>query len=401
MSITDHWNVKWTNDHDFTSPPNDALITAHANIQYVTHHGDQMPYNVQLACPPWTLSSNHAANVRTDRAIATQYVPDVGFFIPVDADVKVTHNGTQYSATVMFWLLMTPDGNMSGFYVTDDVYSAAPATSKLTAHTHDLFLSQDVLRPFTPPNNTENPLVGKTTSWYSWNYNQYHKVMVKLHDTMQSNCIINNGTLSYVSSNWVKTSYEKGLPDATTVGTDAPRSVVYTPSASAVTPRATPRAMPTKVTKATPTPKVAPSSIFTGSLLYQKLLRENEKINKYIDLLKTQQNTDMQRILYNDPKLQRYTRTYNVLFFLYFMVLLFMAYILFMIDQRSSTWYKVLLVLLFLAFPFVIRYVETALWNWGMFMYRWWFSAPIGSDPIQQAMRNQPLMDSPAHREEL
>jgi|UniRef100_A0A6C0IBU9 hypothetical protein len=120
----------------------------------------------------------------------------------------------------------------------------------------------------------------------------------------------------------------------------------------------------------------------TNEILYNQLISENARIMQYIQLLKSQKTTDTQRFQYQSSTSDTLSMVYNGLFMVYFIVLLILCYMLFIKNQVYSRGFKIGIILLFLAYPFVIYPLETWIYIGGNYIYTMLIQAPYGENPI-------------------
>ena len=120
----------------------------------------------------------------------------------------------------------------------------------------------------------------------------------------------------------------------------------------------------------------------TNEILYNQLISENARIMQYIQLLKSQKTTDTQRFQYQSSTSDTLSMVYNGLFMVYFIVLLILCYMLFIKNQVYSRGFKIGIILLFLAYPFVIYLLETWIYIGGNYIYTMLIQAPYGENPI-------------------
>lgn len=120
----------------------------------------------------------------------------------------------------------------------------------------------------------------------------------------------------------------------------------------------------------------------TNEILYNQLISENARIMQYIQLLKSQKTTDTQRFQYQSSTSDTLSMVYNGLFMVYFIVLLILCYMLFIKNQVYSRGFKISIILLFLAYPFVIYPLETWIYIGGNYIYTMLIQAPYGENPI-------------------
>jgi len=117
-------------------------------------------------------------------------------------------------------------------------------------------------------------------------------------------------------------------------------------------------------------------------ILYNQLISENARIMQYIQLLKSQKTTDTQRFQYQSSTSDTLSMVYNGLFIVYFIVLFILCYMLFIKNQVYSRGVKIGIILLFIAFPFVIYPLETWIYIGGNYIYTMLIQAPYGENPI-------------------
>jgi hypothetical protein len=120
----------------------------------------------------------------------------------------------------------------------------------------------------------------------------------------------------------------------------------------------------------------------TNEILYSQLISENARIMQYIQLLKSQKTTDTQRVQYQSSTSDTLSMVYNGLFMVYFIVLLILCYMLFIKNQVYSRGFKIGIILLFLAYPFVIYPLEMWIYIGGNYIYTMLIQAPYGENPI-------------------
>lgn len=113
---------------------------------------------------------------------------------------------------------------------------------------------------------------------------------------------------------------------------------------------------------------------FFGQILFQ----ETDDNNKYIQLIEQQNellqsnieekrqtfSTDNQRYNYKETHLKSLTNTNSLLNILYFVLFVGMSILLFVSSKISLGFYsKIVLILVFAIFPFVIGWVELKIWS--------------------------------------
>jgi len=116
--------------------------------------------------------------------------------------------------------------------------------------------------------------------------------------------------------------------------------------------------------------------------LYGQLIAENQRIEEYIRLLTSQTTTDTQRYQYQSSSTDTLTIVYNVLFVVYFIMVLVLCYILFIKNKVYSRTVKIGIVLFTLAFPFVIYPLESFVWLIGHYLYTLIVQTPYGTNPV-------------------
>jgi regulator of replication initiation timing len=110
---------------------------------------------------------------------------------------------------------------------------------------------------------------------------------------------------------------------------------------------------------------------------YNMLLTQNKTIKKEYDNLKTMFDTGNQKTGYMTPYVEKFQKIKNVLFIVYFLVVIIYAYFIYFPWSWDKLTTKTLYMLLFVAFPYIISFVELHLINMFRFLYSFIFDIPF------------------------
>jgi len=110
---------------------------------------------------------------------------------------------------------------------------------------------------------------------------------------------------------------------------------------------------------------------------YNMLLTQNKTIKKEYDNLKTMFDTGNQKTGYMNPYVEKLQKIKNVLFIVYFLVVIIYAYFIYFPWSWDKLTTKTLYMLLFVAFPYIISFVELHLINMFRFLYSFIFDIPF------------------------
>jgi hypothetical protein len=108
-----------------------------------------------------------------------------------------------------------------------------------------------------------------------------------------------------------------------------------------------------------------------------------------------QQHTDMQKIQYQTPKIQKLDLVYSVLFYIYYLLLVILGYTVFITNTSWPMVLKITLTVIFLLFPFVISTLEYYGMKWGFMVYYYCLGAPIGGNPVERNIKNTTMVERP------
>jgi hypothetical protein len=262
-----------------------------------------------------------------------KYTPDQNYFFPVDLH---TEKGVQSD---FFYLFLNTDGFFKGLFISGEAIDNYPL--------HERKFLSDYWDPKTTtnvPSNTNLQYVvhgeNANSSWY---------LITSLHDAVIS---LPKGKIQYASS--VKNT-------TTTTTTTVPTN----------------------------------SALDPNERLYNRLLNENKQINEYIALIKSQQHTDIQKSKYETPKINKMILIYNILFYTYYVLLFFVCFYLFMVNESWSMGIKICIAIVFILYPFVISAIQYYWFKYMIMFYYFIYGTPIGNEPVERNIKNISMVQRP------
>jgi hypothetical protein len=129
-------------------------------------------------------------------------------------------------------------------------------------------------------------------------------------------------------------------------------------------------------------------------LILSRLRLENAQIADYISILQNQRTTDKSSLVSNSYYFDLINNIYTPLFFVYFLCLIVLGFVFFMTDNDMSLSMRILLMVIFILYPFVIEYLEDYIISWVAFLVRFVQFTPAGTNPIKTATESQPFLFS-------
>lgn len=105
--------------------------------------------------------------------------------------------------------------------------------------------------------------------------------------------------------------------------------------------------------------------------VYNEILQQNNVLDEKIQHLKDSFTTDDQKVFYETQQLNYMLTISRILFIFYYLlcaILLFMLFIYNRNDGSSKIW-KIMILLLFIVFPFIITFITNAIYVMSAFMY--------------------------------
>jgi len=131
-----------------------------------------------------------------------------------------------------------------------------------------------------------------------------------------------------------------------------------------------------------------------NKLILERLKLENSQIEDYIQILNNQRKTDRTSMDYDSYYYNLLDNIYTPLFVLYLLGVVGVGYFLFMMENDYSMSMKVLLMSVFILYPFVIEYIEDTVISWMNYFYNLLRFTPHGTNPIKTATESQPFLFS-------
>jgi len=135
------------------------------------------------------------------------------------------------------------------------------------------------------------------------------------------------------------------------------------------------------------------SSIGPNQHLYNRLLNENKQINEYIALIKRQQYTDVQKAQYETPKIQKMTLIYDIMYYLYYILLFILCFYMFMVNDTWDIGLKIAIAILFVLYPLTVSMVQYYMYKYAIMMYNYTIGAPIGGAPVERNIKNMSMVE--------
>lgn len=129
-------------------------------------------------------------------------------------------------------------------------------------------------------------------------------------------------------------------------------------------------------------------------LILERLKLENSQIDEYIQLLQNERTTGRTNIEYDSYYITLFENIYTPLFVVYFLALLVLAYVLFLQSNEYSMAIKIMIMIIFIVYPFIIDHFEDYIISWITFFYSIIFFVPMGNNPIKTATEGQPFLYS-------
>jgi hypothetical protein len=345
--MSDIWKFTWigpgiTNTINNNPVPNigDAILSKTGNIVTLTPANRSSIYSI----PAWEFNLDASPNkpFTTSSSVNDmedgKYTPDQNYFFPVDLH---TVKGVQSN---FFYLFLNTDGFFEGLFISGEAIEQYPL--------HERKFLSDYWDPSTssnvPPNTNLQYVVHGENANSSWYF------ITSLHDAVIS---FPKGNIQYASS-------VKNITTTTATPTDT-------------------------------TTDTSMNGLSANERLYNRLLNENKQINEYIALIKTQQDTDIQKSKYETPKINKMILIYNILFYLYYILLFLICFYLFMVNKTWSMNVKIIVAILFVLYPLVITTIEYYWFKYMFMLYYLIYGTPIGNEPVERNIKNISMVQRP------
>jgi hypothetical protein len=338
--MSDTWKFTWigpgiTNTINNKSTPNvgDASLSKKGNIVTLIPETMSSIYSI----PAWEFNLKSSPNkpFTTSSSVNSvqngRYTPDQNYFFPVD--LHTLDDGVRSD---FFYLFLNTDGFFEGLFISGEAIDNYPLHERK-------FLSVywDPTTASNVPSNTNLQYVvhgeNANSSWY---------LITSLHDAVIS---LPKGKIHYASSE-KKTS-------VTTIPTN--------------------------------------QSLEPNERLYNRLLNENKQINEYIALIKSQQHTDIQKSKYETPKINKMILVYTILFYAYYVLLFFVCFYLFMVNDTWHMGIKICIAIVFILYPFVVSTIQYYWFKYMIMFYYFISGTPIGNEPVERNIKNISMVQRP------
>lgn len=131
-----------------------------------------------------------------------------------------------------------------------------------------------------------------------------------------------------------------------------------------------------------------------NQIILERLRLENAQIADYISILKNQKRTDQTTLEYNSYYFELLNKIYTPLFFVYLLCLIVLGFVFFMTDSDLSMSMRILLMCVFIIYPFIIETLEDYISSLFAFFFRSMRFTPQGTNPIKTATESQPFLYS-------
>ena len=131
-----------------------------------------------------------------------------------------------------------------------------------------------------------------------------------------------------------------------------------------------------------------------NKLILERLKLENSQIDDYIQILNDQRRTDRTVMDYDSYYYNLLDNVFTPLFVLYLLAVVGLGYFLFMMENEYSMGVKMMLIFIFILYPFVIEYIEDTVISWFTYFSSLVIFTPSGSNPIKIATDSQPFLYS-------
>lgn len=334
--MEDEWKFDWMGQGVTSSFGNARLIKTDSIVTMIPSNTNSK-YNQ----PAWELdlqNSQGTALTTTSSLNSVNYgyyVPDKNYFLPVNLQ---TANGLLSN---VFYLYLTTKGKFLGLFVSDK------SVKKLPTREHRLLefywgIEKDEFDNI----QAQNPIPDGTSFDYVVNGEDAQSNWYVISSLRKAVVVLPNNQLQYKSS------------------------------------------------KPTPRPKLN-DKLDPNEILYNRLVNENSQINQYIAFLKAQKNTDLQKMSFQNAKNAQLDYVYNVLFYLYFVILFIVGYMVFMEKDDWYVGFKVTIMCMFVLYPFVANWFEYYMYKYANIFYYVAVGKPIGNEPVLRNIKTVSTLERP------
>lgn len=333
--MEDEWKFDWMGQGVTSSSGNARLIKTESIVTMIPRN-----INGKYNQPAWEfdLQNSQGTALTTTSSLNSVnygfYVPDKNYFLPVNLQ---TANGL---LSGVFYLYLTTKGKFLGLFVSDK------SVKKLPTHEHRLLefywgIEKDEFDNV----QAQNPIPDNTGFDYVVNGEDVHSNWYVISSLRKAIVVLPNNQLQYKSSK--------------------------------------------------PTPRPKTDKLDPNEILYNRLVNENSQINQYIAFLKAQKNTDLQKMHFQYAKNAQLDYVYNVLFYIYFVILFIVGYMVFMEKDDWYVGFKVTIMGLFVLYPFVANWFEYYLYKYAYLLYYVAVGKPIGNEPVLRNIKTVSTLERP------